>query len=65
MNGLDQVCIEGGNPLCGSVKIQGSKNAVLPMMAASFLYPVVSVLKGCPKIADVFCMEEILQNWVQ
>ena len=62
MNGLDHVCIEGGNPLCGSVKIQGSKNAVLPMMAASFLYPGVSVLKGCPKIADVFCMEEILQK---
>ena len=62
VNGLDHICIKGGNPLCGSVKIQGSKNAVLPMMAASFLYPGVSVLKGCPKIADVFCMEEILQT---
>ena len=32
------------------------------MMAASLLHRGVSVLKGCPKIADVFCMEEILQE---
>ena len=32
------------------------------MMAASLLHRGVSVLKGCPRIADVFCMEEILQN---
>lgn len=32
------------------------------MMAASLLHRGVSVLKGCPQIADVFCMEEILQR---
>ena len=32
------------------------------MMAASLLHRGVSVLKGCPRIADVFCMEEILQS---
>ena len=32
------------------------------MMAASLLHRGVSVLKGCPRIADVFCMEEILQK---
>ena len=36
------------------------KNAALPMMAAALLYPGVSILRNCPKIADVFCMEEIL-----
>lgn len=62
MNGLDKIHITGGVPLHGSVRIQGSKNAVLPMMAAAVLYPGVSILRGCPKIADVFCMEEILQT---
>lgn len=32
------------------------------MMAASLLHRGISVLKGCPRIADVFCMEEILKN---
>lgn len=58
----DRICIEGGHQLKGSIRIQGSKNAALPMMAASLLHRGVSVLKGCPRIADVFCMEEILQN---
>ena len=62
MNRLDKIHITGGVPLHGSIRIQGSKNAALPMMAAAVLYPGVSVLRGCPKIADVFCMEEILQT---
>lgn len=32
------------------------------MMAAALLHRGVSVLKGCPKIADVFCMEKILRE---
>lgn len=56
----EHILIAGGKPLEGTVSIQGSKNAALPMMAASLLHRGVSVLKGCPRIADVFCMEEIL-----
>ena len=58
----DRIYIEGGHQLKGSIRIQGSKNAALPMMAASLLHRGVSVLKGCPRIADVFWMEEILQK---
>lgn len=58
----DRIFIEGGHQLKGNVQIQGSKNAALPMMAASLLHRGISVLKGCPRIADVFCMEEILQK---
>ncbi|MDO5134421.1 MAG: UDP-N-acetylglucosamine 1-carboxyvinyltransferase [Eubacteriales bacterium] len=58
----DRILIEGGRPLVGSVTIQGSKNAALPMMAASLLHRGTSVLRGCPRIADVFCMEEILNH---
>lgn len=62
MNGLDNIRIIGGRPLYGSVLVQGSKNAALPMMAASLMHRGVSVLRGCPRIADVFCMEQILQQ---
>lgn len=58
----DHILIAGGRPLEGTISIQGSKNAALPMMAASLLHKGTSVLKGCPGIADVFCMEEILQE---
>ena len=53
--------IRGGNPLCGEVSIQGSKNAALPIMAASVLVPGVTVLMNCPEISDVSCMCELLK----
>lgn len=59
---MDLYQIEGGIPLNGEVQIQGSKNAVLPMMAASVLQKGCVCLKGCPDIADVQCMEQILQS---
>lgn len=62
VKGLDEIRIAGGKPLYGTVSVQGSKNAALPMMAASLLHRGVSVLKGCPKIADVLCMERILRE---
>lgn len=62
MNRLDKIHITGGSPLHGSIRIQGSKNAALPMMAAALLYPGISILRGCPRIADVLCMEKILQT---
>ena len=58
--GLDEISITGGVPLRGSIRIQGSKNAALPIMAAALLHHGISVLKGCPRITDVFCMEKIL-----
>ena len=60
MKRLDKLRIAGGTPLHGTIRMQGSKNAALPMMAAALLYPGISVLRNCPRIADVFCMEEIL-----
>ncbi|MFQ9717955.1 MAG: UDP-N-acetylglucosamine 1-carboxyvinyltransferase [Blautia sp.] len=59
---MGEIRIIGGRPLAGSVSIQGSKNAVLPMMAAALLHEGTTVLHNCPRIADVFCMEEILRE---
>ncbi len=58
----DEIVVSGGRPLKGTVKIQGSKNAALPMMAAALLSEGTSVLRGCPRIADVFLMEKILRE---
>ncbi|RHS88905.1 UDP-N-acetylglucosamine 1-carboxyvinyltransferase [Clostridium sp. AM42-4] len=52
--------IEGLHSLDGTIKIQGSKNGVLPVMAASLLHNGTTVLEHIPKIQDVFCMLGIL-----
>lgn len=62
VKGLDEIRITGGRPLWGTITIQGSKNAALPMMAAALLHRGLSVLENCPAISDVFCMEEILRS---
>ena len=45
--------IQGGIPLWGNVHIQGSKNATLPILAATLLTNEVSYIQNCPRIADV------------
>lgn len=45
--------IEGGHRLAGSVEIQGAKNSVLPLLAATLLVPGECVLHNCPHISDV------------
>lgn len=57
---MDVVRITGGKMLRGKVCVQGSKNAALPMIAAALLHKGISVLRGCPKLTDVFYMEKIL-----
>lgn len=54
--------INGGIPLRGEVKIQGSKNAALPILAATILIEGTSVIHNCPKIADVFQMQQLLSE---
>ena len=54
--------ILGGRRLCGTVKIQGSKNAALPMIAAAVLTEEEVVLERCPRISDVEDMAEIVRS---
>lgn len=53
--------IEGGHPLHGSVRIQGSKNATLPILAACLLIPGKCVIHNCPMITDVTYMLKLLE----
>lgn len=62
MEDLEEIRVSGRCSLQGSISIQGSKNAALPMMAASLMHRGLSILKGCPRILDVFCMEQILKK---
>ena len=50
---LNQIRIEGFHRLNGEVRIQGSKNAALPMMAAAVLCNGEVILHHCPDITDV------------
>lgn len=54
--------IKGGVPLCGEIEIQGSKNAVLPVLAACMLGEGTCTIENCPSIGDVDDSLEIMKN---
>jgi|LSQX01.3.fsa_nt_gb UDP-N-acetylglucosamine 1-carboxyvinyltransferase len=54
--------ITGGNRLTGNIKVEGAKNAVLPILAATILNKGVSVIEDVPALNDVVTMLEILKN---
>ena len=59
---MSRIMIEGGRTLCGEHTVQGSKNAVLPILAASVLVSGESVLFGCPDITDVYETLELMKK---
>ena len=54
--------VRGGNRLDGAVDVQGSKNAVLPIMAASLLCRGRTRLANCPRLLDVDASIDILRH---
>lgn len=59
---MDAIHIRGGNALFGETKIQGSKNAVLPILAATLLIEDVCTIENCPGISDVYHMQKLLEG---
>lgn len=59
---MDKIIVKGGNRLKGSVNIEGSKNAVLPILVASLL-PVKgsSVITNVPNLSDVDTLTSLLK----
>ena len=53
--------IEGRTPLHGSVRVQGSKNAALPILAACLMIPGRCIIRNCPVITDVGYMLRLLE----
>lgn len=58
---MGKLVVCGQNSLRGEVDVQGSKNSVLPIMAASLLNAGVTVIINCPDIEDVNSMSSILE----
>lgn len=54
--------IQGGGPLSGAVRIQGAKNSVLPILAATLLVPGTCVVHNCPRLTDVDYTLAILRH---
>lgn len=59
---MDSIHIHGGIPLQGQVTVQGSKNAALPVLAATILISGCSMVENCPRITDVFHMQTLLKS---
>ncbi len=59
---MEKMVIEGGHPLQGSLRINGAKNAALPIMASCLLLNGTSRIKGIPDLTDVNTLCEILNN---
>src|SRR6202790_3184576 len=60
--GMDKIIIRGGYPLTGSVKISGSKNSALPILAATLLTKDPCVIQRVPDLSDVHYMLQILAH---
>ncbi len=59
---MESFLIKGGVPLHGEVQISGSKNAALPIMAATLLTDEPCVIRGIPDLSDTRFMAEILKS---
>lgn len=59
---MDSFLIKGGTPLHGEVTISGSKNAALPIMAATLLTDEPCVLRRVPELSDTRFMAQILAS---
>ncbi|AVL00301.1 UDP-N-acetylglucosamine 1-carboxyvinyltransferase [Pediococcus inopinatus] len=59
---MDKIIVKGGNRLKGVVKIEGAKNAVLPILAASILASEGQLeLSNVPILSDVYTMNNVLR----
>lgn len=57
---MDKIVIEGGRPLHGKVTVSGSKNAALPILAASILANSPCHFGNIPELADIKTMQKLL-----
>ena len=59
---MEKIIVRGGNKLNGTVEIEGAKNAVLPILAASIL-PTEgrTILHNVPILSDVFTMNNVIR----
>jgi len=59
---MEKLIIEGGKPLKGEVRISGSKNSTLPVMAASLLTDEPVTIRNFPRLRDTETMIKLLKS---
>lgn len=59
---MDKMIIEGGNPLRGTVKLSGAKNAALPIIAACLLTGGWHRLYHVPDLKDIWTIKAIMSK---
>jgi UDP-N-acetylglucosamine 1-carboxyvinyltransferase len=59
---MDKIFVHGGYPLSGSIKVSGSKNSSLPILAATLLTRECCVVHGVPDLSDTHYMLQILSH---
>ncbi len=59
---MDKILVHGGHPLSGSIKISGSKNSALPILAATLLTREPCILHRVPDLSDTHYMLQILMH---
>ncbi|WP_223594814.1 UDP-N-acetylglucosamine 1-carboxyvinyltransferase [Neobacillus bataviensis] len=60
---MEKIIVRGGQRLNGTVKVEGAKNAVLPVIAATLLASDgKSVIRDVPTLSDVYTINEVLRN---
>ncbi|MGM0942366.1 MAG: UDP-N-acetylglucosamine 1-carboxyvinyltransferase [Bacillota bacterium] len=60
---MEKIIVRGGHQLEGTVRVEGAKNAVLPVIAASLIASEgKSVITDVPELADVYTINQVLSN---
>ena len=59
---MDKILVHGGHPLSGSIKISGSKNSALPILAATLLTREPCIIRRVPDLSDTHYMLQILTH---
>ncbi len=60
---MEKIIVRGGNKLNGTVKVEGAKNAVLPVICASILASEgTSVITNVPTLSDVYTINEVIRH---
>lgn len=57
---MDKLVIRGGNPLLGTIRVSGAKNAALPCMAAALLTEDPVILENIPQVRDIQTTRNLL-----
>jgi UDP-N-acetylglucosamine 1-carboxyvinyltransferase len=59
---MDKILVHGGRRLSGGIKVSGSKNSSLPILAATLLTRDTCVVQGVPDLSDTHYMLQILMH---